>query len=792
MKLNRKDTASLVLFLVIFGLFFQANIIGQKMFCFRDIGRYYYPSRFFVAESLHQGSFPFWNPYIFCGYPSFASLQQATLYPVSLLYCLFPFFKGFNWFFLVHFLIAGTGLYFLMRRLSLSRLASLCGSICFAFNSYLVSMLNLLTTLSAVVWMPFLFLFFQRFMQSRCVFWLVPASLVLCLQFLSGQPEITFLTFLVASIYAVYHSWSCKEWGSVRLGLQGLLIMAVLALGIAGVQIGPFLEIIKNSARETTSAIRNTVWSFHPLEIINFVIPSFSSDLMAGSSSWFGQAWMRSGYLGIIVLVSAAFSLLHSYRIKIFFWSLVSLGLLLSLGQYLPWLEANYKYLPVFNLIRYPVKYIALFYFSLAVLVGLGVEEFFSHDHWRKSQAYFIILLGLLSVTFIILWRIQPQIVSALEKYFTAGLAPLEKSIFYNKVPLLFRDWLWMIGWLALLMVVLFLRSAGVVSSKMMKKLFLGIFTLSLLSVNYGAEPVAEQYFYTVPTVNARFLQGKTGYERIYLTPKSSSTAVKNLTVYPKVDFREDFYKRQKAILPNLQAVHHFFSIDGYESIKLKNNEHLINLLSSRPMPQVAKYLDLLGVKYLLSFYPVEGERWSKVRDDYIMFFENRKVRDRIQFFNQAECLSQPAEIDCLLEQASFDPTQVLLLTGAKGFCPVSFQEVTTPPAKGQILSYTGNRVEIQATASQDVWLLLTDTYYPGWQVRINNQPATIQQADYMLRAVRLPAGENSIIFSFLPSWFWISLLSTLAALLVLSFCALSKVRRFILMSQRAEHEPIS
>ena len=792
MKLNRKDIASLVFFLAIFGLFFQANIIGQKMFCFRDIGRYYYPSRFFVAESLHQGSFPFWNPYIFCGYPSFASLQQATLYPVSLLYSLFPFFKGFNWFFLVHFLLAGTGLYFLLRRFSLGRLASLCGSICFAFSSYLVSMLNLLTTLSAVVWLPFLFLFFARFMQSRSIFWLVPASLILCLQFLSGQPEITFLAFLVAGIYVVYRSWSYKEWGSVLLGLQGLLAMAVLVLGITSVQMVPFLEIIKNSVRETASAIHNTVWSFHPLEVINFIIPSFTSDLLAGSSSWFGQAWMRSGYLGIIILVSAAFSLWHGHGVKKYFWFLAFLGLLLSLGQYLPWLEASYKYLPGFNLIRYPIKYIVLFYFSLAVLVGLGVEEFFSHDRWRRSQAYFIVLLALLSGTFIIIWRIQPHILAALEKHFVTGLAPLEKSIFYNKAPQLFRDWLWMMGWLAIFMTGSFLWSAGIVSSATVKKLFLCLFTLSLLSGNYGAEPVAEQYFYTVPTHNVHFLQGRVGYERIYLTPKSSSAAVKNLTVYPKVNFREDFYKRQKALLPNLQAVHHFFSIDGYESIKLKNNEHIINLLSSRPMPQVAKYLDLLGVKYILSFYPVEGERWSKVRHDYIMFFENRKVRDRIQFFNQAECLSQPAEIDHLLEQASFDPTQVLILTGTTGFCPLPLREVNTPPASGQILSYTGNRVEIQATARQDVWLLLADTYYPGWQVRINNQPATIQQADYMLRAVRLPAGENRIIFSFLPSWFWVGLISTLTALLVLSFCALPKVRRFIRMNQRAEHETIS
>ncbi|MDD5131070.1 MAG: YfhO family protein [bacterium] len=769
MKVNRKDITSLVFFLVVFGLFFQANIIGHKLFCFRDIGRYYYPSRFFVVESLQQGNFPFWNPYMFCGYPAFASLQQATLYPVSLLYCLFPFFQGFNWFFLSHFLIAGTGLYFLLRRLSLGRLACLCGSVCFAFSGYLVSMLNLLTTLSAVVWIPFLFLFFGRYLETRRFYWLMPASLVICLQFISGQPEIAFLTFIIAGLYAVYYSYIRKEWVSARHGLTGLLTLFLLALGIACVQIIPFIEIIKNSVRETASPIRNTVWSFHPLEALNFIIPSFSGDLLAGSSSWFGQAWMRSGYLGIIVIVCVVFSLLSSQRWKNYFWFLAILGILLSLGHYLPWLEVSYKYLPGFNLIRYPIKYILLFYFGLAILVGLGVEECFKNYGWKKSRILLIILLMLSGGAYLLFWQLRPQLILALERLCLTSLAPLEKKIFYHKLPQLFSDWLWLIAWLCSLVAVLYLRSAKKMSAPAAKKIFLGLFTVSLLSGNYGAEPVAEQYFYTVPTGNVQFLQERAGYERIYLTPKSSSAAVKNLTVYPQVDFREDFYKRQKAILPNLQAVHHFFSIDGYESIKLKNNEHIINLISSRPLPQVAKYLDLLGVKYLLSFYPVEWEPLTKVRDDYIMFFENRKVRDRIQFFSQAECLSQPAEIDRLLDQASFDPAKVLILTGSAGFCPPNVPGESTGQVRGWIRSYSGNRVEIQAQVAQDIWLLLADTYYPGWQARVNGQPVKIQQADYMLRAIRLPAGENRVVFSFLPSWFWAGLSVTLAGLIGLS-----------------------
>lgn len=771
---------SLVFFLAIFGLFFQANIIGQKLFCFRDIGRYYYPSRFFVVESLQKGSFPFWNPYMFCGYPSFASLQQAALYPLSLLYYLFPFFKSFTWFFIAHFLVAGIGLYLLLRWLSVSRFGSICGAICFSFSGYLVSMLNLLTTLSAVAWIPFLLLCFQRFFKTRQFFWLVPVSLVLCLQFLAGQPEIMYLTFFIAGIFAVFQSWSNKELTGVWFGIKGLLISAVLVLTITSVQLFPFLEIVKNSVRETTSAIHNTVWSFHPLECINFLIPSFSGELLAGSSSWFGQAWMRSGYLGIIVLCCTGFSLMSRQQERKYFILLAGVGLSLALGQYLPGLGAVYNYLPGFNLIRYPIKYISIFYFAVAVLVGLGAEECFQVNVWTKSRSKLIALLVLLSGVYIALWRFRLSIFAVLEKYFLASLAPLEKMIFHSKFPKIFTDWLWLLAFLSGFMIVLFLRQKKVITAATGKKIFLVIFAVSLLIGNYGTEPVVEQYFYTVPTGNVQFLQERVSSERIYLTPMSSSAAVKNLTVYPEVDFKEDFYKRQKAILPNLPVVHHFFSLDGYESIKLKNNEHLIHLISSRPLPLVAKYLDLLGVKYLLSFYPVEWKPLVKVRDDYITFYENRNVRERVQFFNQVVYLSQPAEIDHLLDQASFDPSRKLILTVAYNSGPLSLSADNSPSASGRIVYYEGNRVEIQAKTVQDVWLLLADTYYPGWHAQVNDQPALIYQADYMLRAVRLPAGENRIVFSFLPSWFWLELIITLVGLIGLSLYGISQIKRFI------------
>ena len=50
----------------------------------------------------------------------------------------------------------------------------------------------------------------------------------------------------------------------------------------------------------------------------------------------------------------------------------------------------------------------------------------------------------------------------------------------------------------------------------------------------------------------------------------------------------------------------------------------------------------------------------------------------------------------------------------------------------------------IDADASRDGFLLLADTYYPGWFAEVDGRPAPVYRANLMLRAVRCRAGTTS------------------------------------------------
>ena len=47
--------------------------------------------------------------------------------------------------------------------------------------------------------------------------------------------------------------------------------------------------------------------------------------------------------------------------------------------------------------------------------------------------------------------------------------------------------------------------------------------------------------------------------------------------------------------------------------------------------------------------------------------------------------------------------------------------------------------------------LLLSETHYPGWQATVDGQLASLLRADYVLRAVPVPAGEHTVELTFRP-----------------------------------------
>ncbi|RJQ33016.1 MAG: hypothetical protein C4562_01860 [Actinobacteria bacterium] len=68
-----------------------------------------------------------------------------------------------------------------------------------------------------------------------------------------------------------------------------------------------------------------------------------------------------------------------------------------------------------------------------------------------------------------------------------------------------------------------------------------------------------------------------------------------------------------------------------------------------------------------------------------------------------------------------------------------------------QIKKYKPQEIKIKVSTPKKGLLLLSDTYYPGWNVYVDGKKAEIFRANYAFRAVPLNKGKHTVIFSYEP-----------------------------------------
>ena len=83
-------------------------------------------------------------------------------------------------------------------------------------------------------------------------------------------------------------------------------------------------------------------------------------------------------------------------------------------------------------------------------------------------------------------------------------------------------------------------------------------------------------------------------------------------------------------------------------------------------------------------------------------------------------------------------------------------------------LTDSGNAVTIHASSPHAGWLILADTFYPGWQATIDGAPVEIQIANGAFRAVSFPAGDHTIEFRYEPLSVRLGLIISLASLTII------------------------
>ena len=760
-------------------LYFHDVLTGKVLLVERDLATFFYPFRFIWVETVRQGHFPFWNPYIKCGVPLFASIQPGVLYPFSLLYLFLPLDLAFNWTIIFHFFLAAVFTYMLMRELGASTQGALATAFAFLFSGYLISVHNVLNTLISASWYPLVILCGCRMVRTGLIRWAIAAGVSLCCMFLGGGIEIVLLTLASLLFLCLYPKIlplkEPEDIPNLQRRLVSLGLVLLIFFGLAMVQILPFLELYKQSHRYGGVTLKEaTLWSLAPKDLIYFLLPSLYGPTANTDQYWKFQNYLKTIYVGPVVLCLAGIYFFREGKRGLALLAAMALILLFALGGYTPLYPFFHKYFPLFSTLRYPVKFLFLFVFYLCVAAGLGLDVLRNRFSKIRHPPYWCqgLLVAVVLIMATLYWfaRLLPEQIYALTQQW--DLTFLKPAF----LPLVLHNFNRMLVVTVLLLLVIFfgLRHRLV---RLGSPLLIMLLALDLFLGNRGYALKLDPATFHGENSLISNLRADPDLFRFHVLPE-----VKELQVSPK-SYAEDYQMRKEILDVDLLMEHHLFDIHGYNVPVQPRYENLRSLIFSKPLASIRPLLDLLNVKYVLTDKPVELEGLSWLLDGLgtSKLYENHHSLPRAFLVEQFQVIKSDQEFANAFRELTFDPRTTILLDEE----PTRFLELKKEPAVPNLesavrmLTYENNRMVLEVTTSAAALLFMSEAYYPGWQAYVDGRLEEILRANYAFRAIPVGPGKHRVVVVLEPLSFKIGLaVSVLTMVLLLTGWAFAIIRK--------------
>jgi hypothetical protein len=115
-----------------------------------------------------------------------------------------------------------------------------------------------------------------------------------------------------------------------------------------------------------------------------------------------------------------------------------------------------------------------------------------------------------------------------------------------------------------------------------------------------------------------------------------------------------------------------------------------------------------------------------------------------------------------------FDPRRTAVVSSSVGL-PVGS---AAPSGRARVVRDEPERVAIHTRADRASLLVLADSWFPGWQAKVDGHDAPIHRTDQLLRGVSVPAGAHTVEFAYRPLSWRIGWIVSLLAAAGLAFAA--------------------
>lgn len=669
-----------------------------------------------------------------------------------------------------HLFIMLVGFFIFMLAMGVKWYYAVLGALAYTFSSYFfiiiqaghiwkfVTLAYIPPTLAGIVWA-----YRGKYLLGGSV-----AAIFAMLQISSNHIQMTyyFLFVIVAMViaYAV-ELIGQKRWAQFLKASGVLVIAAVLAVGANLPSLYHTQKYSKETIRGGHSELTPTnpdsneeqtqgglskdyitQWSYGKMETVSLLIPNIkggASGMLSSHkeaveaapastrpylsqvNSYWGDQPGTSGpvYVGAIVfLLFVLGCIIVKSPMK---WALIAatiFSILLSWGKnFMPLTEWFIDNFPMYNKFRSVSSILVIAEFCIPVLGILALKEFIEKPN--KKALY--IATGITAGIALIAWLIPSlfgPFTSGYERDMVAqnaqlgtifdGVAEARMAVFKADAM---RTLLFVLGGA----VVLFLVT--------MNKLKAGWALLilgALLIVDMGG-------------VNKRYLNGDHFVEARRLKDPFPMTAVDEYILQdPDPNYRV-FNIASGNPFNDSQTSYYHKSVGGYHAAKLTRYQDLIERQLSKMNQSV---LNMLNTKYYI-VNTQDGRRTVQQNPDAL---GNAWFVDEVQWVENAD--AEMAALD------TFNPARTAVVD--RRFADLIDATATTASEGDNIklTSYAPNELHYESHATHNRVAVFSEIYFPwGWIVTIDGKEVKEARANYVLRALNIPAGDHEIVFRFEP-----------------------------------------
>jgi len=756
-------------FIIVALAYFSPVLSGKEIFQ-SDIVQYTGMSKEQVEFRETYSEESYWNNSAFGGMPTY---QLGAKYPhnyVKALDSIIRFLPRPADYLFIYFI----GFYILLCTFRIKPLQAFFGALAFGFSTYLIIILGVghNAKAHAIAYMPMVLAGVFLVFRKKYLLGFILTTIAAALEISANHFQMTYYLLLLLIIVAVYYTVvyiKQKDYKSLVQILGIFIVSGILAIGANATNLLATAEYADFSTRSKSELTFNpdgtakdrdnamsheyiTEYSYGIFETFNLFVPritgggnaenvgknsnlgDFAATLGANPSEiegftkqaptyWGNQPIVAApAYIGAVVIflfILALFTEKRKFKYVFIVGTLITI--LLSWGKNFPFTDLMIDYFPMYNKFRAITSIQVIAELCIPALAIIGLASFFKLTKEEQFEA--LKKAGITSgalIVFLFVCKFFMDFTGVNDGYFMQQYGQIGPqfidALIADRKALYTNDLIRALVFILIAIGSLYFFYKEKISERISVVIIGLLLVIDLVSIDWNY--VNKSNFVNASQVKNPF----------------SKTIVDENIQQDKSNFR--VFEMQGSFNSGRASFFHQ-ALGGYHAAKLKKIQELYDYQIAK---QNYEILNMFNVKYVIS----QDENQNPVS------LQNPEANGNAWFVSQIKTLPSADEI--MIELSKFNSKTTALIETGNTSSILKPEYTVDSLATIKLVESRSNYLKYESNNPNEGVAVFSEIYYPkGWHVTIDGKAVEMFEADYVLRALLIPAGKHTIEFKFEP-----------------------------------------